>query len=67
MGVPFMHDFHSETCSVEDVCPGADNVSFRRLDGLVEVESIEIKGHGRYAKGGEPDAYYRECGKEEVQ
>ena len=46
MGVPFVHDFHSETCSVKDVCPGVDDVSLGLDNGLVEVEAIEIKSHG---------------------
>ena len=67
MGVSLVHDFHSETCSVKDVCPGVDDVAVRRLDGLVEVESIQVEGHCGYTKSGEPDANDRPGSKEEVQ
>jgi len=67
VSVALVHDLHSESCSVEDVCPGVDDVAVRRLDGLVEVEAIQVESHCGYAKGGEPDAYDRPGSKEEVQ
>ena len=62
-----MHDFHSEASSVEDVCPGVKDSALSVDDGLVEVESIEVEGHGGHAKGGEPDANDGPGCKEEVK
>ena len=67
MCVALVHDLHTKTCSVEDVCPSVNDVSVRGLDGLVEVEAIQVESHSGYAKGGEPDAYNRPGSKEEVQ
>ncbi len=67
MSISLMHNFHSESCSVEDVCPGVDDVAVTGDDGLVEVEAIQVESHCGYAKGGEPDAYNRPGSKEEVQ
>ena len=39
MSVALMHHLHSETCSVKNVSPGVNDVTVRRLDGLVEVEA----------------------------
>ena len=52
-----MNHFKTEVCAVKDVCPGVDDVAVRRLDGLVEVEAIQVEGHRAYTKCGEPDAY----------
>ena len=65
--VTFVHDFHSETCSVEDVCPGVEDATLSVDDRLVEVESIEVECHCAYAKGGEPDSDYWPCSQEEVE
>ena len=46
VGVAFVHDFHAETSSVQDVRPRIDDVTFTVLDGLVEVKSIEVESHG---------------------
>ena len=67
MCISFVHDFHSESCSVEDVCPGVKDSALSVDDGLVEVESIEVEGHGGHAKVGEPDADYRPGCQEEVK
>lgn len=45
MGITLVHDFHSESCSVEDVCPGVDDVAVTGLDGLIEVEAVQIESH----------------------
>ena len=62
-----MHHFHSKTLTVKDVSPGIHNVTLAVLDGLVEVEAIQVEGHCAYTKCGEPDADYRPGCKEEVQ
>ena len=67
MCISFMHDFHSKTCSVENVCPSWDDFSTSVNDGLVEVETVEVKCHGADAEGGKPDAHNRPCCEEEVQ
>ena len=54
--ISFMHDLHSKTCSVENICPGVKDVSLVVLDRLVEVESVEVKRHGADAEGSKPDS-----------
>ena len=67
VGISFMHDFHSESSAVEHVGPGVQNSSLSVDDRLVEVEAVEVEGHGANAEGGEPDADYRPGCEEEVQ
>ena len=67
VGVTLVHDFHAESCTVEHVCPGGEDVSFIVQDGLVEVETVEVECHGADAEGGKPDADNRPCCQEEMQ
>ena len=62
-----MHDLHSKTCSVENICPGVKDVSLVILDRLVEVESVEVKRHGADAEGGKPDSHDWPRCEEEMQ
>jgi len=62
-----MHYFHSEVCSVKNVCPGVQDLSLIRNDGLVEVETVEVECHGADTKCSEPDSNNRPCCQEEVQ
>ena len=62
-----MHDLHSKTCSVENICPGVKDMSLVVLDRLVEVESVEVKRHGADAEGGKPDSHDWPRCEEEVQ
>ena len=56
MSVTLVHHFHSETCSIQNVCPGVNNMPLAISDGLIEVEAVEVEGHGGDAEGGKPDA-----------
>jgi len=67
VGIAFMHDFHAETSSIQDVCPRVDNMPLAISDGLIEVESIEIECHGGDAEGGKPDTHDGPRSKEEVE
>ena len=67
MCVPFVHDFETKVCSVQDVSPGVNDLSFFRNNRLVKVETIEIESHSRNTKRCKPDAHHREGGEEEVQ
>ena len=40
MCVPFVHYLHAESGTVKDICPSVDHFAFRRLNRLVEVETI---------------------------
>ena len=61
-----MHNFHTQTCTVQDVRPCIDDMTLTFNNGLIEVESIEVECHGADAEGGKPDSHNWECGKEEV-
>ena len=65
--VPFVHDFHTESGTVKDVGPGVEHVSLVVLDGLVEVEAVEVESHGRDAEGGKPDSHHWPRSEEEMQ
>ena len=65
--VPFVHDLHTESGTVKDVCPGVEHMSLVVLDGLVEVEAVEVESHGRDAEGGKPDSHHWPRSEEEMQ
>ena len=65
MSVTLMHDFHAQTSAVEYVCPGVEHTTLTIKDGLVEVETVQVEGHGADAQGGEPDANDRPDSQEE--
>ena len=67
MCIPLVHDFHSESSSVEDVSPGVDDFVLSIDDGLVKVEAVEVESHGRHAEGGKPDADDGPSSEEEVK
>ena len=67
VSVALVHDFHSKTCSVEDICPGVEDTSLSIDDGLVEVEPVEVERHGGDAEGGKPDSHDWPRCEEEVQ
>ena len=67
MGVPFVHNFHSKSCTVEHICPGVKDSSLPINDGLVEVETVEVESHGRDAEGGKPDSHHWPRSEEEMQ
>ena len=65
--VTLMHNFHSKTSTVQYICPGVQHTTLTIKDGLVEVETVQVECHRGDTKCGEPDAYNRPCGKEEVK
>ena len=67
MRVSFVHDLHSESGAVEDVCPSVEHSSLSVNDGLVEVEAVEVESHGRDAEGGKPDSHHWPRSEEEMQ
>merc|ERR1712054_340387 len=67
VSVALMHHFHAEVGTVEDVGPGVQNTALSIKDGLVEVEAVQVEGHGGHAQGGEPDANNRPGSQEEVK
>ena len=67
MRVSFVHDLHTKSGSVKDVGPGVEHVSLVVLNGLVEVEAVEVESHGRDAEGGKPDSHHWPRSEEEMQ
>ena len=67
MSVALVHHFHAEAGTVEDVSPGVQHTTLGIQDGLVEVEAVQVEGHGAHAEGGEPDANHRPGSQEEVK
>merc|ERR1712100_1015937 len=67
VSVALVHHFHAEVGTVEDVGPGVQNTALSIKDGLVEVEAVQVEGHGGHAQGGEPDADNRPGSQEEVK
>ena len=67
MSVSFVHDFHTESGAVEDICPGVEHSSLSVDNGLVEVEAVEVESHGRDAEGGKPDSHHWPRSEEEMQ
>ena len=67
MSITLVHDFHTQTCTVQNVCPSVEDVSLVILDGLIEVESVKVECHGANTKSSEPDADNRPRSEEEVQ
>ena len=67
MSVALVHYFHTKSSSVKDVSPGVNHSVLRVHDGLVEVEAVQVEGHGADAHGCEPDADNRPGAQEEVK
>ena len=67
MSITLVHDFHTETSAVQNVCPSVQDVTLVVLDRLVEVESVKVECHGANTKSSEPDADNRPRSEEEVQ
>ena len=67
MSVTLVHNFHTQTSAVENICPGIEHTTLTIKDGLVEVETVQVECHRANTKCGEPDANNRPCSKEEVQ
>ena len=67
MSVTLVHDFHTQSSAVENVCPGVEHTTLTIDDGLVEVETVQVERHCGNTKCGEPDTDNRPCCEEEVQ
>ena len=68
MSITFMHHFHAETGTVQDVCPGVDHMTIATvLNRLVKVKAVQVERHSRHTKSSKPDAHHREGTKEEVK
>src|SRR6476469_2297628 len=67
VSVALVHHFHTQVRTVQHVCPGANHLTLRVDDGLVEVEPVQVERHGADAQGGAPDADDGPCTQEEVQ
>ena len=67
MCIPLMHHLKAEVGTVENVSPGVHHMTLTLSNGLIEVESVEVEGHGADAEGGKPDADDRPSCEEEMQ
>ena len=67
MSVTLVHDFHTQTSTVKNVCPSVQDTTLTIKDGLVEVETVQVECHRGNTKCGEPDTNNRPCCEEEVQ
>ena len=67
VGIALVHHFHSETSTVQNVCPRINHMPIACLDGLVEVKTVEVECHGGDAERGKPDPHDWECSQEEVE
>ena len=67
VSVALVHHFHAEVGAVQHISPGVQDAALTIKDGLVEVETVEVEGHGGHAEGGEPDADNGPCSQEEVK
>ena len=56
MSITLVHHFHTETSTVQNVCPGVEHTILRIDDGLVEVETVQVERHRGHTQSGEPDA-----------
>merc|ERR1712100_44250 len=67
VSIALVHHFHAEVGAVQNISPGVQNTALSIKDGLVEVEAVQVEGHGADAQGGEPDADNRPSNQEEVK
>merc|ERR1712023_209094 len=67
VSVALVHHFHAEVGAVQHISPSVQDAALTIQDGLVEVEAVQVEGHGADAQGGEPDAHNRPGSQEEVK
>ena len=67
MSISFVHHFHPKASTVQDVSPGVNHMTLTILNGLVEVEAVQVEGHRAYSQGSKPDTNHRPGSKEKVQ
>ena len=46
VSVALVHDFHAEVGAVQHISPGVQDAALTIKDGLVEVETVQVEGHG---------------------
>ena len=49
--VALVHHFHAEAGTVQHVGPGVQDAALTIKDGLVEVEAVQVEGHGLTRRG----------------
>ena len=67
VSITLVHNFHTQTSTVENVCPGVQNTTLTINNGLIEVESVEVECHGADAEGGKLDSHDWPRSEEEMQ
>lgn len=67
MRISFVHYFHPKTASVKDIGPSVDHMALAILNGLIEVEAVQIEGHCAYTKSSKPDPNHGPSSQEEVE
>merc|ERR1711991_771435 len=67
VSVALVLHFHAEVGAVQHISPGVQDAALTIQDGLVEVEAVQVEGHGADAHGREPDADNRPGAQEEVK
>merc|ERR1711991_314430 len=67
VSVALVHHFHAEVGAVQHISPGVQDAALTIKDGLVEIETVQVEGHGGHAEGGEPDADNGPGSQEEVK
>ena len=58
VSITLMHYFHAKVGTVKDVTPSVYNMTLTLNNGLIEVESVEVKSHGADAESGKPDSQH---------
>ena len=67
MGVPLVHNFHTQTSPIKDIGPSRNHAILTINQRLVEVETVEVKRHCAYAQRSKPNSNHWPCCQEEVQ
>jgi hypothetical protein len=67
VGIPLVHDFHTEVSAVQDIGPSVDDTRIGVSKGLNEVQTVEVESHGTDTESGEPDTDNWPSSKEEVE
>merc|ERR1711991_1231715 len=67
VSVALVLHFHAEVGAVQHISPGVQDAALTIQDGLVEVEAVQVEGHGADAHGREPDADNRPSTQKEVK
>ena len=55
VGITLVHNFHTETSTVQNISPSVEDFALTIHDGLVKVETVQVECHGADTKCSEPD------------